>query len=257
MARSGLKTLLASAVACWLLSGCAAQRNEAQQPPSLNAESRLRVAEAAEASGDRSMAISMYTTAANEAPSDIPTQLRCAEGLARNGRLGEAGILLAHSLKNSPRDVELLRTMGALQVMAGQPDRAIQTLSEVLATKPDDVKALVDKAVALDVLRRHDDAQVLYRRALVLLPGDPAISNDLALSLLLSGRAEAGRQILAPFRNVAGLPERMTVNLGIMDAASGHVQEAQQLLGSRIAATDLADLTRAIGRTSEPAVGAP
>jgi Flp pilus assembly protein TadD len=254
--RRGLKAVLASAVACWLLAGCAAQQNEGEQTP-LNAESRLRVAAAAEASGDRDMAVSMYSAAAAEAPGNTPTQLRCAEGLARNGKMEDAAALLTRRLKTTPHDPEVLGTLGALQVLAGQPSQAVQTLSEVLSAKPDDVKALANKAVALDVMQRHGEAQRLYRQALGLVPGDPAISNDLALSLMLSGQAEEARRVLSPFRDVDGLPERMRINLGILDAAGGHAEEAHELLGSRIGAADLATLTAAIGKGGAMEPGQP
>jgi Flp pilus assembly protein TadD len=144
--------------------------------------------------------------------------------------------------------MDLLRTLGAIQVMTGKPQDALQTLSGVLASKPDDVSALTDKAVALDILRRHDEAQALYRQALGLSPQDATISNDFALSLLLSGQAAAGAQVLAPFRERLGLPERIRTNLGIMDAASGRAEDAHALLGTHIEPADLAKLTEAINR---------
>ena len=233
-----------SAACLWLLAGCSPQ--PAEQQHGLNADSRLRVAEAAEASGDRQTALSMYAAAANDAPGDTSTQLRSAEGLARNGGLADASALLARRLKATPHDANLLGALGALQIMAGEPGKAVATLSDVLATRPTDMKALVNKAVALDILRKHDAAQGLYRQALVLTPGDVTVSNDLALSLMLSGRREEARQILAPFRTASNLPERVTTNLGILDAASGHPAEARQALGSRIGSGDLASLTQAI-----------
>jgi Flp pilus assembly protein TadD len=256
MERRGLKAVLACAAACWLLVGCAAQQNGGQQG-SMNAAERLRLAAAAEASGDRDMAVSMYAAAAAEAPGNTATQLRCAEGLARNGKIEDAAALLSRRLKNDSHDPEVLGTLGALQVLAGQPSQAVQTLSQVLAAKPDDVKALANKAIALDVLRRHDEAQRLYRQALTLVPGDAAISNDLALSLMLSGQPDEARLVLSPFRDVEGLPERMRVNLGILDAADGHPEEARELLGSRIGAADLATLTQAIGKGSGTAATQP
>jgi Flp pilus assembly protein TadD len=246
----GLKIVLALAAAGWLLAGCAAQQGSGQQG-SMNAEERLRLAAAAEASGDRDMAVSMYASAASEAPGNTPTQLRCAEGMARNGKIEDAAALLSRRLKSAPHDPEVLGTLGAIQVLAGQPSQAVQTLSQVLVAKPDDVKALANKAIALD------EAQQLYRKALALAPGDAAISNDLALSLMLSGRADEARQVLSPFRDVEGLPERMRVNLGILDAADGHSEEARQLLGTRIGAADLATLTQAIGKGSVTESGQP
>lgn len=239
-----LTSVTVAAACTWLLAGCSGQHQGSQH--SMGAEARLRVADAAEASGDRQTALSMYAASSNDAPNDTTVQLRAAEGMARNGGLQDASTLLSRRLQATPNDPELLRTQGAIQVMAGEPGKAVLTLSAVLAKKPDDVKALANKAVALDMLHKHAEAQVLYRQALAVEPSDIAISNDLALSLLLSGRREEARDTLAPFRDVPNLPERVAVNLGILDAASGHSSEARQSLGSRIGASDLASLTQAI-----------
>jgi Flp pilus assembly protein TadD len=248
-------TIVLMAAACWMLAGCSA-RPGANSEQSLTASSRLDVALAAEESGDKQTAASMYLAAAGEAQGDTTIQLRCAEGLARNGKLEEADNILARRLHSAPRDVDLLGTLGAVQVMEGKPEEAMQSLTSVLSSKPDDVKALVNKAVALDILHRHAAAQALYRRALALAPHDAATSNDLALSLLLSGQPAVGAQMLAPFRESESLPERIRTNLGIMDAASGHADDAHALLGARIGAADLVALTQAIssgaGGTGQP-----
>jgi Flp pilus assembly protein TadD len=245
----GRSTIVLVAAACWMLAGCSAKPGAGPEQ-SLTASSRLDVALAAEESGDKQTAASMYLAAAGEAQGDTAIQLRCAEGLARNGKLEEADTILARRLRSAPRDVDLLGTLGAVQVMEGKPSEAIQTLSGVLSSKPDDVKAMVNKAVALDILHRHAAAQTLYRQALALAPHDAATSNNLALSLLLSGEPAAGAQVLAPFRESESLSERIRTNLGIMDAASGHTDDAHTLLGSRIGAADLAALTQAINSGS-------
>lgn len=215
---------------------------------SLTASARLHVAEAAEESGDKQTAGSMYLAAAKETPGDSAVMIQCAEGLVRTGRLEDAESVLALRLKGAPHDADVLRTLGAVEVLSGKPAAAVVALSAALAVQADDVKALADKGVALDMLRRHAEAQGLYRRALALAPRDEAVSNDLALSLLLSGQAAAGARVLAPFRENVGLPERIRTNLGIMDAASGRREDAQAMLGTRIGAADLATLTQAIGR---------
>ena len=87
---------------------------------------------------------------------------------------------------------------------------------------------------------------------MVSLPGDLAISNDLALSLMLSGRSDEARRVLLPFRDVADLPERVRINLGIVEAAGGDHAGAQQLLSGSVNATDLAALTQAIQLRATP-----
>jgi Flp pilus assembly protein TadD len=245
--------MMVPAAVCCLLAGCGAKPND----QSLTASSRLHVAEAAEESGDKQTAGSMYLAAAEQSQGDSGLQIQCAEGLVRTGRLDDAEAVLTRRLGAAPHDTEVLRTLGAVEVMSGKQAAAMQSLSAVLMSKPDDLKAMVDKGVALDMLHRHAEAQGLYRHVLTLAPQDAAVSNDLALSLLLSGQAAAGARVLAPFRENAGLPERIRTNLGIMDAARGRGDDARMMLGSRIGASDLASLTQAIGRGAATTRGTP
>lgn len=237
----GWKTVLA----CVLLAACGTSGGDGPKQ-GFTGEARLRVALAAEGSGDRELAASMYSTAAAELPSDTAVQLRSAEGLARNGRVEEAAGLLRRRLRDDPRQAELLATLGSIEVLSGQPAQAETTLTEALAIRPDNIRALVNKGVALDLQKRHGEAQGLYRQALTLTPRDAAISNNLALSLLLSGHAAEAREALLPFRDDTTVPERVRINLGILEAAGGNGGEAQRLLAGNVSATDLAMLTHAI-----------
>jgi Flp pilus assembly protein TadD len=246
------KSALLAAALCALLSGCAQPPGGEADKQNMNADSRLRVALAAEQSGDRDLAISMYVAAAEQAPNDAAVLQRCAEGLARSGRLDEAAALLKRHMRSGVGRPDLMLTLGSIEVLAGQPVQADATLSEVLAARPDDVKALTNRGIALDMEKRHAEAQVLYRKALALAPGDVAISNDLALSLMLWGHSDEARTVLLPFRDVANLPERVRINLGIVEAAGGDHAGAQQLLSGSVNATDLAALTQAIQLRATP-----
>ncbi len=238
--------LLCCAGVLALLTGCAsAVRNGTE--PTLTAQSKLRLAIAAEDSGNHDMAANMFAAAAAAAPDRSDLQLQAAEGLARNGKMEDAAALLDRRLKAAPNDVDVRRALGGVQILTGHPEQAVETFSRVLAVEPDDVKAMANEGVALDMQGRHAEAQALYDKALGLAPSDPAISNDLALSLMQSGHLAEARQTLEPFRNVGGLPDRMGINLGLMDAASGQAELAQTIL-SRVKSDDLMALTQAIRR---------
>ena len=103
--------------------------------------------------------------------------------------------------------------------MDGQPGEAVRTFSAVLEAHPNDDAARINEAVALDMLKRHAEAQDLYRAALAKNPTDPEAVNDMALSLLLSGQPMAAKAVLAPFRGNADLPERMRSTMASVDAA--------------------------------------
>ena len=91
----------------------------------------------------------------------------------------------------------------------------------MLAANPADVRALVDKAVALDLQGQHTAAQAIYRQVLATTPDDPATRNDLAMSLMLEGRTAQALETLAPMQNADTAPQRLKINLGILYAATG------------------------------------
>jgi Flp pilus assembly protein TadD len=202
---------------CCLLSGCGG----AQKSEVINPKQRFDVARAAEASGNMGMARSMYEAAAAETTGDRTMQLHAAEGLIRSGAMADGIVILQTLVKQAPNDIDVRRTLGQAQIMNGSPAQAVDTLSVVLASRPDDDTARINKAVALDMLRRHTEAQQLYRDALTRNPSDVEAGNDLALSLMLSGDNTGAKAVVAPFRGRGDLPERMRTTIGLVDGSLG------------------------------------
>jgi Flp pilus assembly protein TadD len=234
--------------ACCVLTACASMN--AQRQPALTTEARLQVAEAADASGDSDLAISMYTAAAASEPSNIALQLRCADALARNGKVTQARQMLSERLRSNPRQSDLIRALALIDLVAGQPAQAIAGLDQVLASNPGDVRALVDKAVALDLQGQHRAAQAIYRQVLATTPDDAATRNDLAVSLMMEGRTHQALESLAPMQDADNSPQRLRINLGILYAATGNTERSRQLLGDRISDDDLSALTRALASSA-------
>ena len=229
---------------CAALMACAPV--DIRRKPTLSTEARLQVAQAADASGDSDLAISMYTAAAAAEPTNITLQLRCADALARSGKTKQARQMLTERLRSRPGQPDLTRALALIDLIAGQPAQAIAGLDRILASNPGDVRALVDKAVALDLLGQHRAAQAIYSQVLATVPNDPAATNDLAVSLMLEGRTRQALDTLAPLQDADDAPQRLKVNLGILYAATGNVERSQQLLGDRISDGDLSALTRAL-----------
>jgi Flp pilus assembly protein TadD len=232
---------------CCVLAACGGTSG---QRGDMTADSRLRVAEAAEQSGNTDTAVSMYAAAAEAAPEDMSVQVRAATGLARSGKWNPARDLLVARLKTHPRDPDLLRALASIYVMVGQSGFAIARFNDVLAIAPADINAMVGKAVALDLEARHADAQLLYRKALAAQPNDPVISNDLAISLMMSGHMREAQSVLEPFLDVDDVPERLKINLGIIYAANGEAERAHELLDGRVGDSDLRLLTQAIAHSA-------
>jgi len=205
-------------IACAWLAGCG---SPAPQTGGMSADARERIAGAAEASGDDELAESMYAKASAQSPADTKLRLRYADTLLRASKIDPARDMLTQSLATASDPIEIRRALGALNVMSGQTGPAIVELDKVLAAQPDDPRALVDKAVALDLQGHHPEAQLLYQRARQAAPDDPVIANDLALSMALEGRVREARDLLMPFKDRDHVPERIKVTVRILSSAIG------------------------------------
>jgi Flp pilus assembly protein TadD len=234
--------------ACGALTACASVDN--RRDSALTPEARLQVAEAADSAGNNDLAISMYTAAAAKEPLNIDLQLRCADALTRSGRITQARQFLAERLRANAGQPDLLRALALVDLVAGEPAQAIIQLDQVLASKPGDARALVDKAIALDLLRQHTAAQMIYRQVLATVPDDATTRNDLAVSLMMQGRTRQALDTLGPVHDVDNSPPRLKVNLGILYAATGDTERSRQLLGDRISDGDLSVLTHALASSA-------
>lgn len=236
--------LAALSIACGALAACAAF--DSRRQPKVGAEARLQVAAAADAAGDMDLAVAMYSAAADSEPANISLQLRCADALARSGKIGQARQFLTERLRTRSGQPDLLRALALVDLVAGQPARAIAGFNQVLAINPADAATRVDMAVALDLQGQHSAAQAIYRQVLAAAPDDAATLNDLAVSLMLDGRSRQALETLAPLRDADTAPPRLKVNLGILYAATGDAEQSRQLLGDRASDTEVSALTRAL-----------
>src|ERR1700722_9765540 len=172
----------------------------------LAGEARIRVGDAAEKSGDSALAASMYAQASTEAPHDAAIQLRYANALMTAGQVTQARDLLLKHIPLVSQPLELRRALGSLYVLEGQPSSALVELDAVLAVKPGDMRAVLDKAIALDLLRRYPEAQPYYLKALADAPDDLVVKSDYAMSLMMQGRVREARDLLAPYRGAGNIP---------------------------------------------------
>src|SRR5205823_3514020 len=101
------------------------------------------------------------------------------------------------------RDPEALRGLARALLMTGKPELAGKPLAIAFENTPDDAKLLQLIGVGDDLAGQHEEAQARYRRGLELLPRDPALSVNLALSLALTGNYPEAIAILRPIAMTA------------------------------------------------------
>lgn len=214
-------------LALLLLTCCAGTPAMGVREP--DRDSRLRVATVAEASGQTDIALSMYAAAAAAEPGRAGPQARFAAALLRSGDIARAEEVLNRALADHSADPELLNQVGRLRLRTDAAEAALLIFDQLLAMAPRHTAGLEGRGVALDLLGRHVEAQQSYRAALVLAPSSITIGNNLAMSLLLAGRAAEAAELLQSLARRPGAPPRVAVNLAVARAAAGDREGAAPL----------------------------
>jgi tetratricopeptide (TPR) repeat protein len=160
------------------------RQEEITQDPS----AMMRIAAAAETSGDPAGAMAFYRRAAALQPSSAAAQMGVARSLAAQGEIDQAIEVLRAAQKPESFDVEICSSLGRLLVAANRPDEALAAFEDGLSHDPRSVPMLIGQGVSLDAVGRHGAAQESYRKALNVDPDNRAAQKDLALSLSLSNR---------------------------------------------------------------------
>jgi Flp pilus assembly protein TadD len=235
----GMKGFGALSVLClFLLGGCAelaaldvdpfnVSGREGAQP--LSYDALMRVAAAARAGGDFGNAVALYRRAANVELLAAPPMVGAGNTLMEMGQVDEAILSYKSALQRVENDPEALRGLAKAYLRTGRPELAGAPLSAAYRTTPEDPKLLQLIGVADDFIGQHKEAQARYRRGLELLPRDPALTLDLALSLALTGNYPEGVALLHPLATAPiGTPrERQT--LALIYGLAGDRKAAEQM----------------------------
>ncbi|MFL5279780.1 MAG: tetratricopeptide repeat protein [Rhodopila sp.] len=200
-----------------LLAACAGSPSglSSTQTPS------VRVAQAAMASGDLMLAESIYAKASAAAPSDADVQVSYADALLRLNKVAQARSVLTAHMKTVRDPRPLGGPLGVVEVLQGDAQAALADLAAAAAADPGNIRWIVDKAIALDLLARHGEAQALYRQALAADADDMIATNNLAVSLALSGQKSEAASVAAPLAGRGDLPPRVALTGVVLRAANG------------------------------------
>jgi Flp pilus assembly protein TadD len=158
---------------------------------------QLRVAAAAERSGQDDVALSVYAAAAAANPGNPDIAERHAALLLRLGAPAEARAALAEARRRNPDHAGLARLEGRILLETGDAAQALAVFDRLLQAAPRDGAALIGRGVALDLLGRHTEARQAYLAARSLEPANPLWAGNLALSLMLAGCPETAEAVLA------------------------------------------------------------
>lgn len=225
-----------------------------------------------EKAGNTRRAMESYRQAVTMSKGAVEAHLALAALLQREGNLGEEQKILEQAYQLQPKNPDVLQNLANNRIANGKAAEALTLLEQAVAAQPDSARAYNSKAIALDMLSRHKEAQTAYRSALSHADGDTAyIQNNLAFSLIQSGKyAEAipmleklcarsdatatMRQNLALAYGVSGKTEKART-LGLKDLKAAEVDENLRYYTSY--ARTLANMEPAAGEEDSPSPASP
>lgn len=105
---------------------------------------------------------------------------------------------------------------------------------------PNDVAALNDLGIALDLQDRHEEAQGVYQSALAQHPGMHAAQVNLGLSLALAGATDRALTILRPLADDPAADGKVRDDLAVALTLAGDKAAAGKLLQANMPSDNIA-----------------
>jgi Flp pilus assembly protein TadD len=224
----GLVVLAGCEDAPWHLDPLAINGRDGGGPPA-NYATLMRIGAAAHAGGDLAAAVGVYRRAAAIEPRAVAAYVAAGNTLLEMGQFNEAIVTYNSALTQEAHDPEALRGLARAYLMTAKPELAGKPLAVAFQDTPDDPKLLQLIGVADDVAGQHEEAQARYRRGLELMPRDPALTLNLALSLALTGNYPEAVAELRPLATAPTSSPRERQTLALIYGLQGDQRAAEQM----------------------------
>lgn len=202
--RNGLRRIgqrFACLAAAFVLAGCltpldfvptgpAAQEAPIKADGTLMAAGDSRVAQA-----DLKGAVALYRSAHDGAPMDPEPLKKLGLALGQLGSFSDASLAYAQAIRLDPHDPESQRGMGNMLIGLAQPGLAEPYFLKAIDLAPNDWRAYLGLGVLHDLSGDPASARQSYEAGLALVPDNPELLNNYALSMALD---ESDSDGLAP-----------------------------------------------------------
>lgn len=244
--------VLLGAATALALAGCTNDGASSDSVKSLSdlnnkEQSMLKVGDASRAGGDCVAAIRFYRLVKDNDDNHRD---------AANARLGAADCELSmnavpdaehdykQALKLAPQDPAPYVGLGRVYLVQHQPGEAASYLAQAIKKGADAAFVWNDSGVAYDQLRRHKEAQQMYRAGLAKFPSDHALRNNLALSLAMTNDFAEAETLLRALVAEPNTSPRDRENLALVLGLEGNTEEARRVSQSDLDGASLDNNSR-------------
>ena len=182
------------------------------------------------AKGDLIAAAEYYREAMRADPDSPLPPAALGDTLRHLGKYREAEEVYHQVLSNHPYSGLALQGYGILLIEQGQPDGAITLLTPVVDEDAADHRVFNVLGIAYDALGDHTEAQNQYLAGLGMAPGNRSLSNNMALSLALQERYEAGIAQIESLMTGTEADKPLLHNLALIYGLAGKIGDAGKIL---------------------------
>ncbi|MBJ2149347.1 tetratricopeptide repeat protein [Paracoccus sp. IB05] len=232
---SRLAALPAILSALLVLSGCSLPAVMEKQPQGETEQ----VAEAAWSIGDYEEAARLFELASARNPKSVTALVGLGKSYTALAQYNRAQNALFRARDLNRRNPEVHNQLGNLSLQEMHPKTAIEHFDAALRIDRTNLAALTGKAVSLDYLSRHAEAQEVYTRALQTWPTNFPLLSNYALSQVLGGNIGAGMKLMEELLRDPANGDTVRANLAIAYALDGRSRDAKAMLSGLMSDADI------------------
>jgi len=232
-ANNGTRGMLPALLLAAALAGCSGGANNTAG----GSDAGIAVATAAMSAGSPRVALQVTQGILDRAPDNVPALIVRGDALTQLNQNDEAIVAYEAALRKDPHSVGGNLGLGRLR-LATDPAAAATMFREVLAAEPNNIHALTNLGVALDLLGDHVAAQSDYHRALNNDPNDQGVQVNLALSLAMSGDSAGALRLIEPIARDKGASTKVRHNYAAILTMAGRRADAAKLLKDDLSPED-------------------
>lgn len=192
-------------------------------------ETTFTLAENMKKSGDYGSAIGLYRQTLMINPEHKVAQYALAEALMLNQNFEESCQILDKMLEEDPSNEFLMKMRGKLSIFQNDPKKCLETYSILNKKYPQDGNVMNGLGICHDLIKDHHQAQIAYKKALVLSPNNFDIQSNYGLSLALAGKFSDSIEILSKLARQSKATLQIKHNLAVAYGLAGQKDQAKQL----------------------------
>ena len=217
--------------------------------------SAMPPADAPRSDADWRKALDVWGARYREDPANPEAALRYAQALRATEQRAQAVAVLEQASIRNPTDMAMLGAYGRALAEAGELSKAFDVLSRAHTPDNPDWRVLNAQGAVLDQMGRNAEAQKHYSSALKIVPNEPSVLSNLAMSYALMKNLKLAEQTLRRAVAQPSASPKVRQNLALVVGLQGRFNEAESIARADLpedeAAANVSYLRQMLAQQSE------